>query len=52
MRFVGLNIVHLAPNNDDYTCEIHEADMFIKNENIYWVDCCGVKDDLSGYTGT
>ena len=52
VRFIGLNIMQLIPNNDDYTCEIQNADMFINNGNIYWVDCCGVANDLDRYEGT
>jgi hypothetical protein len=52
MRFIGLNKLTLIPNNLEYTCEIFEASMMIKNDGIYWFDCADDCEDLSDYNGT
>jgi len=53
MRFIGLTILHLAPYNDKYTCEICEARIFSKNGLVYWVDDASeIKDEMENYNGT
>jgi len=52
IRFTGVKMLHLAPHDDKYTCEIHGASMFIKNENIYWADCCEAINEIESYDGT
>ena len=38
MRFADIDVLHLAPINTMYTCEISDATMFIKNNLIFWVE--------------
>ena len=52
MRFIGLNMLHLAPYDDNYTCEIHKATIFNKNECFYWADCHIAENDINNYEGT
>ena len=52
MRFIGANVLHLVPLNESYTCEIHEATMFIENGLIYWIDSNILAEETSAYSGT
>lgn len=53
MQFAGLNYLKLFPCDENYTCEIHGATMFFKDDCIYWCDCYGLsEDDLENYNGT
>ena len=52
MRFVGVSMLHLAPYDDKYTCEIYDASMFLKNGNIYWADCNEAAGEIEDYDGT
>jgi hypothetical protein len=52
IRFIEINMLHLTPCDSNYTCEIHGASFFIKNGNIYWVDCHEIEDEIENYNGT
>lgn len=53
IRFNGLAVLHLAPCNDNYTCEIHDATVFFKNGYTYWADCNGrIENEIERYDGT
>lgn len=53
MEFIGLKQFNLIPVSDDYTCEILDATMVMKDGCIYWCDCGELsKDDLDNYEGT
>jgi len=52
MRFIDVITMHLSPLDCDFTCEIHDASMFIVEENIYWADSQEAKNMLHGYKGT
>jgi hypothetical protein len=52
MRFIGIDTLHLSSYGEDYTSEILEATMFIKNGNIYWGDCEGIENNIEDYDGT
>ena len=41
------------PSDENYTCEILDATMIIKEDRIYWCDCGGLSEkDIESYTGT
>ena len=53
MEFVGLKHLIMFPNNEDYTCEILDSTMILKDDCIYWCDCGGLSEaDLESYEGT
>lgn len=53
MEFGGLKYLKLSPVGEEYTCEILDSTMFIKDGEIYWCDCGGLtENDLEEYTGT
>ena len=53
IQFVGLKYLKLFPNDENYTCEILDATMIIKEDRIYWCDCGGLSEkDIESYTGT
>ena len=53
LRFVGLNVLHLAPCNDNYTCEIHGAAAFFRCGRVYWADCADAADgEIESLGGT
>ena len=53
MEFQGLKCLKLAPADEDYTCEILDSTMIIKDGNIYWCDCGDLSEaDLGAYEGT
>ena len=53
LEFIGMKCLKVFPIDDNYTCEIFDSTMFIKNNNIYWVDCGSVSEkDLENYDGT
>ena len=53
MQFVGLKYLKLFPNDENYTCEILDATMILKEDCIYWCDCGGLSEkDIESYTGT
>ena len=53
MQFAGLKYLKLAPNDENYTCEILDATMILKEDRIYWCDCGGLSEkDIENYPGT
>ncbi len=53
MEFSGLNHLYLVPNNEDFTCEILDATMLMKDDCIYWCDCGGISEkEIDDYGGT
>lgn len=53
MQFVGLKYLKLFPTDENYTCEILDATMILKEACIYWCDCGGLSEkDIESYTGT
>ena len=53
MQFMGLKYLKLFPNDENYTCEILDATMILKENCIYWCDCGGLSEaDLDNYSGT
>ena len=53
MEFIGLIRLDLHPLDENYTCEIHDATMILKDDCIYWCDCGGLSEnDLDNYEGT
>lgn len=53
MEFRGLKWLRLLPCDENYTCEILDATMVLKNGYIYWCDCGEVSGmDLEEYEGT
>ena len=53
MQFEGLKYLKLFPNDENYTCEILDATMIVKEDCVYWCDCGGLSEkDIESYTGT
>jgi hypothetical protein len=53
IQFIGLNYLKLYPSDDNYTSEIHDATMILKDNYIFWCDCGSLsEDDLETYKGT
>lgn len=53
LQFVGLKYLKLFPKDENYTCEILDATMILKEDYIYWCDCGGLLEkDIEGYEGT
>lgn len=53
IRFEGLKFLKLCPVNTQYTCEIHEATLLLKDDCIWWCDCGGLSEaDIADYDGT
>ncbi len=53
LEFHGLNFLKLFPVDENYTCEILDSTMIMKDGNIYWCDCGGLSAEvLESYTGT
>ena len=53
LEFVGLKYLKMSPNDENYTCEIIDATMILKEDCIYWCDCGGLSEaDMESYTGT
>lgn len=53
MEFIGLKYLKMYPNDENYTCEILDATMILKEDCIFWCDCGGLsEDDLKNYEGT
>ena len=53
MEFQGLKYVKLFPVDENYTCEILDSTMIIKDGNVYWCDCGNVSEfDLNDCAGT
>ena len=53
MEFVGLKKLKLCPIDENYTCEILDATMFMKDSCIWWCDCGGLSElNIEDYDGT
>lgn len=53
LEFQGLKYLKLFPVDNQYTCEILDATVILKNDCIYWCDCGDLsEDDLDSYCGT
>lgn len=53
MRFNGLKYMRLYPIDENYTCEISNASLFLKNDLIYWCDgFVSSEIGLDEFTGT
>ena len=53
MQFVGLKYLKLFPSDENYTYEILDATMILKEDCVYWCDCGGLsEEDIESYTGT
>ena len=53
MEFEGLKRLQLLPCDNNYTCEILDSTMILKDDCIYWCDCGGISEkDLDHYDGT
>lgn len=53
MEFSGLKRLQLLPCDDEYTCEILDSTMILKDDCIYWCDCGELSEkDLESYDGT
>ena len=53
LQFIGLKKLYLFPANHNYTCEILDSKMFIKDEIIFWCDCDIISEsDLDEREGT
>lgn len=53
LQFVGLKYLSLFPNDEEYTCEILDSTMFLKDDCICWCDCGEISEnDFMDYEGT
>ncbi len=53
MEFQGLKALKLFPVDENYTCEISDSTMIMKDGDFYWCDCGGLSEsNLIDYTGT
>lgn len=53
IEFEGLKYLKLFPVDDNYTCEILDSTMIIRDDSIYWCDCGEMSEtDLDNYEGT
>lgn len=53
MEFQGVKWLKLFPADEQYTCEILDATMILKDDCIYWGDCGGLSvADLNDHDGT
>ena len=52
MEFKGLKCLQLLPCDDNYTCEILDSTMLLKDGCIYWFDCGTLPEmDFDNYKG-
>ena len=53
MQFIGLKCLRLVPVDEEYTCEIMDSTMLIKDNCIYWCDCGELSENVfEDYKGT
>lgn len=53
MEFIGLKRLSMFPHDENYTSEILDATMILKDDCIYWCDCGGLtENDIETYGGT
>ncbi|MBQ8975697.1 MAG: hypothetical protein IJ072_08275 [Oscillospiraceae bacterium] len=51
--FEGLRYLKLFPADEEYTCEILDSAMFLKDDCIYWCDSGDIcEENLNSYEGT
>lgn len=53
IEFIGLKYLKLFPVDENYTCEMLDVTMLLKNDSVYWCDCGGMTEyDIDNYKGT
>lgn len=53
LEFKGLKYLKLFPTDDQYTCEILDSTLILKNKCVYWADCGELsEEDIENYNGT
>ncbi|MBO4934508.1 MAG: hypothetical protein J5441_05005 [Clostridia bacterium] len=53
MEFSGLNYLKLSPNDENYTCEILDSTLILKDDCVIWCDCGGLTEaGINDYDGT
>lgn len=52
MEFLGLLNLNLSPVDENFTCELQGAAMFISSDKIYWYDCDEIENPTEEYNGT
>lgn len=53
LEFVGLKYLKLFPTNEQYTCDILDSTIILKNDCVYWCDCGDISEtELDYYEGT
>ncbi len=53
MEFSGLNYLKLFPNDENYTCEILDSTLILKDDCVIWCDCGGLTEaGINDYDGT
>ena len=53
LEFEGLKYLKLFPVDDQYTCEILDSTLILKNNCVYWADCGEIdREKIENYSGT
>lgn len=53
LEFIDLKYLKMFPADENYTCEILDATMLLKDDCIFWCDCGGLtEEDFDSYNGT
>ena len=52
IRFLRLDTLHLSPQKENYSCEIHNAMIFFKDNLVYWLDGLTTESEIEDYSGT
>ena len=53
LEFLGLKYFRLSTCDEQYTCELHDATMLLKDGYVFWCDCGGLTvAELEQYSGT
>lgn len=53
LEFKGLKYLKLFPLDEQYTCEILDSTLILKNDCVYWADCGELsEEDIESYSGT
>lgn len=53
LEFLGLKYCKLSPCDEDYTCELLDATMLLKEGCVLWCDCGGLTEtEMAQYSGT
>lgn len=45
LEFSGLKYLKLFPVDDNYTCEIMDSSLMLKNDCVYWADCATLSQE-------